>query len=91
MGVILAATHSSGKHSEYFADIGITLLGLSFTGTSCGHIDEGIFDDELMTGYVDSVSKFPWVDTTQSLKSSITNPSQVLGSARICIGVAAQE
>ena len=56
MGVILAATHSSGKHSEYFADIGITLLGLSFTGTSCGHIDEGIFDDELMTGYVDSVS-----------------------------------
>eukprot|EP00904_Undaria_pinnatifida_P013074 jgi/Undpi1/8898/HiC_scaffold_25.g11360.m1 len=25
------------------------------TGTSCGHLDEGIFDDELMTGYVDNV------------------------------------
>ena len=25
------------------------------TGTSCGHLDEDIFDDELMTGYVDSV------------------------------------
>lgn len=25
-------------------------------GTACGHIDEDIFDDELMTGYVDDVS-----------------------------------
>ena len=27
----------------------------SSTGTSCGHLDEDIFDDELMTGYVDLV------------------------------------
>ena len=24
-------------------------------GTSCGHLDEAIFDDELMTGWVDTV------------------------------------
>lgn len=26
-------------------------------GTSCGHLDEDIFDDELMTGFVNNVSR----------------------------------
>eukprot|EP00904_Undaria_pinnatifida_P006370 jgi/Undpi1/2863/HiC_scaffold_14.g06240.m1 len=43
--------------SEYY-DIGGTDSDIVETdggsGTSCGHLDEDIFDDELMTGYVDS-------------------------------------
>ena len=80
-----------GSISEYLADFGLTLLGLSFTGTSCGHIDEGIFDDELMTGYVDSVSDFPSVGSVPSLESSITYPSQGVSTARICVRVVAQQ
>lgn len=32
---------------------------LFVAGTSCGHLDEGIFDDELMTGYVNNVRRCP--------------------------------
>eukprot|EP00904_Undaria_pinnatifida_P013073 jgi/Undpi1/8897/HiC_scaffold_25.g11359.m1 len=45
----LSAYHDIGGSDADFLETG------GGTGTSCGHLDEAIFDDELMTGYVDSV------------------------------------
>lgn len=53
----------------------------SLTGTSCAHLDEGIFDDELMTGFVDSVRRRHRL-TLHGLitKHSSSNPRRGIGN-----------
>lgn len=46
---------------EYLATTERNSFVLLLAGTTCGHLDETIFIDELMTGFVDSVRGRHWL------------------------------
>ena len=43
------------EHHEYLINTECNYFIPPLAGTTCAHLDEDIFDDELMTGYVDQV------------------------------------
>lgn len=49
------------EHREYPANTKRNSRMFLLTGTACGHLDETIFTDELMTGYVNSVRYCFWL------------------------------